>query len=106
MIVERDVQAYLEQVKDQQRVTPVAKRMAEFTGVRLSDLAPARPGAVITKADVTASLQYREQPASQDTQEPVSSGLEAASQKVPLTPTAYNRPKVGHSHMQLHRSPI
>ena len=55
LIVERDVNAYLEQRKATPRVTPLARRMAEAAGVDLSKVAPARPGGTITKADIEAS---------------------------------------------------
>jgi len=55
LIVERDVSAYLEQLKTKPRITPLARRMAETTGVDLSKVTPARPGGAITKADIAAS---------------------------------------------------
>lgn len=56
LIVERDVSAYIERQKARPRVTPVARRMAEMTGVDLSKVVPAKPGTAITKADVETSL--------------------------------------------------
>lgn len=93
MIVERDVLAYMEQAKNRPRATPVAQRMAEFAGVSLSDLAPTRPGATITKADVAASLQSRDRQvlsshqAAAGISQPVKTPEQAVSQRVPLTPT-------------------
>ena len=55
LIVERDVNAFLELRRATPRVTPLARRMAEANGVDLAKVVPARPGAAITKADIEAS---------------------------------------------------
>jgi pyruvate dehydrogenase E2 component (dihydrolipoamide acetyltransferase) len=55
LIVERDVNTYLDSRKAKPRITPLARRMAETTGVDLSKVTPSGPGGAITKADIEAS---------------------------------------------------
>ena len=59
-IVERDVRAYLEELKKgAPKVTPVARRLAEGVGIDVATVAPSSPGARITRADVEATLAER-----------------------------------------------
>jgi pyruvate dehydrogenase E2 component (dihydrolipoamide acetyltransferase) len=67
LIVERDVRAYLAEVRAapapaeaaaQPAATPVARRMAQAAGLDLNTLAAA-PGSVIKRADVAAALQQQ-----------------------------------------------
>jgi pyruvate dehydrogenase E2 component (dihydrolipoamide acetyltransferase) len=59
-VAERDVLAYLQ---SQPKVTPVAQRMAEATGVDVRDLTGTGPGGKIVKEDVARSIAGREAPA-------------------------------------------
>jgi pyruvate dehydrogenase E2 component (dihydrolipoamide acetyltransferase) len=52
MIVQRDIQAYLDQEKTKPKVTPLAKRVAEDTGVDLEALQLAHRGKWVTRNDV------------------------------------------------------
>ncbi|MCX7681220.1 MAG: 2-oxo acid dehydrogenase subunit E2 [Anaerolineae bacterium] len=52
-IVERDVQAYLEQVPD---ATPVARRLAEQAGIDLRTIVGTGPGGRITREDVERAI--------------------------------------------------
>ncbi len=60
MIVERDVEAYLEQVKAEEEVpptaTPVARRLAEHAGMDLAEVEGTGPQGRITKEDVEGVL--------------------------------------------------
>jgi pyruvate dehydrogenase E2 component (dihydrolipoamide acetyltransferase) len=82
LIVERDVHAYLERQKAGNKVTPLARRIAEGTGVDLSRVVPAKPGAAITKVDVEATLNAA-------SRVPISTtpAAQGSSQVVPLSPT-------------------
>lgn len=58
MIVERDVRAFVDQLKRQPRITPVAKRVAEEAGIDIATIKEQSPqAAVIRRADIESYLQ-------------------------------------------------
>lgn len=56
LIIEQDVHTYLERQKAKSRITPLARRMAEASGVDLTRVIPSKPGEAIKKADIEASI--------------------------------------------------
>ncbi len=93
LIVERDVNAYVERQKSTPRIIPLARRMAEASGVDLSKVIPSKPGATITKVDIESSLKEEvSQPAptaipAADRPALTPIPPESAPQPIPLTPT-------------------
>lgn len=67
MIVERDVEAYLEQVKVEEEIpataTPVARRLAEHAGMDLAEVEGTGPQGRITKEDVEGVLAEQKEAA-------------------------------------------
>ena len=90
-VVERNVQAYLDQAQvrdkavDAPSITPVARRMAEEAGIDWNTLAGSGPHGQVIRHDVESALSSRLQQATVDVDLPLIPSTEEGFESIPLS---------------------
>jgi len=107
LVIEQDVQAFLERQEAKPRVTPLARRIAEMNRVDLTQVIPSKPGETIRKSDIEASVvkaggapTVSSSPTPVET-EPTQLAAKGATQAVNLTPirkTIASRMQTSHQN--------